>query len=233
MKTSTFCLVFLLACFCPVAQAQTAIRSLPPVNHKYYYAKSSYPVLRGESPLARLADTTLEHWAQTQQSQFVSQARHDFAHGAAQYAPNGYGYEVSVAYRYARPFRLFSVCLEQYEDTGGAHPNTFRFTFNFGLVHGRPQRLTLGDFFTPESDYRTRVQSLLLARLHKDSRAAFIGQYRALTAAQLNHFVVERGGLRFYFDPYEVGPYAAGPIDVMLTAAELGPDFRGGVGVKG
>ncbi len=212
------------------AHARTMVQTLPPVQHKHYYAKSAYPVLLGDSPLARFADAALGKWVWAQQKEFVAQARHDFADGHAHYPPDRYGYEVSTAYRYAPSPRLFSVGLEQFEDTAGAHPSTFRYTFNFGLVHDRPRPLTLGDFFTPGSDYRNRVQGLLLAKLHRDPRALFIGQYRALTPTQLNHFVVERGGLRFYFDPYEVGPYASGPIDVTLTATELGPGFRRDLG---
>jgi hypothetical protein len=117
--------------------------------------------------------------------------------------------------------------MENYQYADGAHGDTPRTTFNFALVNGQPKRLQLADFFAPGMDSRRHVQALLMAKLHKDSRAQFIGEVKTLSTAQLNRFVVERDGLRFWFDPYEVASYAAGPIDVKLTVAELGPDFKG------
>jgi hypothetical protein len=189
----------------------------------YYSAKTTYVTPPSGSLLAQIADATLAAWTRTQARDFVKKNREDFTHGKPS---TPYYYQMTPFHaRYFAP-TLFSVAMVRDQYTGGAHGLTARTTFNFGIIDGHPKRLGLADFFAPGADYRTQVQRLLLAKLHHDERALFINDVKALSHDQLNRFVVEHDGLRFYFDPYEVGPYAAGPIDVKLTAEELGPAFR-------
>lgn len=224
MKTPTTVL-FLTLLLCTASVAQTVTHHTRPIiRHGYYSLKASYPVLEGNSPLATFANRTLADWVRAQQQTFLAMAKKSLGHGRPEFAP--YESQIDSFSHYDAAPRLYSVGMENYQYADGAHGDTPRTTFNFALVNGQPKRLQLADFFAPGTDSRRHVQVLLMAKLHKDSRAQFIGEVKTLSTAQLNRFVIERDGLRFWFDPYEVASYAAGPIDVKLTVAELGPDFK-------
>lgn len=115
-----------------------------------------------------------------------------------------------------------------YLDTHGAHPNSFISTRNYGQFGGRPKRLTLGDFFRPGSNYRAKTTVILLAKLRKNESAMWIddGTVKEITTDQLNNFRAAPDGLTWIFNPYEMGPYAAGYVETKLSLNDLGPDFR-------
>ncbi|MDQ2798011.1 MAG: RsiV family protein [Armatimonadota bacterium] len=212
-------------------RAQTTSRVLNGSRHGRYQAVTHYPILRTRTPLTRFANSTLLAWARSEQRTFareVGEARAGRKTLDAQEGVNPYAYEARPIYIHYFAPRLFSVGMEEYTDLGGAHPSTERDTFNFGLVHGQPKRLTLGDFFRPGAAYRARVQKVVLAKLRKTGRADWLqdGSVKTLTRVEINRFVVERDGLRFYLNPYDVGSYASGPFQVKLRWAELGPSFN-------
>ncbi|BDI34428.1 hypothetical protein CCAX7_64790 [Capsulimonas corticalis] len=205
------------------AQAPTKLRTIHASRAKRYEATCKYPVLRSNTPLAELANRTIAADVRKQQQAFVRMALQETAKEPPR---NPYGFDASPMYqRYWFP-RLYSVGMEFYEYTDGAHGNSYRVMYNFAEVDGKPQRMFLKDFFTNGSDYRKQVETKLMDKLHHDSRADFIGEVVQLSPTQLNRFVVEPDGLRFWFDPYEVAAYAQGPVDIKLTLAELGPDFK-------
>lgn len=133
---------------------------------------------------------------------------------------------LTTDYRYESP-RLVSTAIVVYEFTGGAHGNTVTSTFNFGLTNGVDKRLVLGDFFTGK-EYKTLVRDLLINKLAEYYDASWVkdGTVRQFSVTQLNRFVVEPTGLRWFFDQYEVAPYSSGRFEVRLSAKELGPTFR-------
>ena len=209
---------------CPLAQAQTITQHTTRVTRPgYYRLETTYPRTH-----RRVGDGTVREPCHRR---LGAEAAADVSCGdetvarERQTALLPIESQITSFSHYASP-SLYSVGMQDYLYEDGAHGGLLRVTFNFALVNGQPKRLSLADFFTTGSDYRSQVEKILLAKLHKDPRALFIGTVTALTPAQLNRFVVESDGLRFWFDQYEVAPYSAGPVDVKLTIAELGPDFR-------
>ncbi len=225
MKPASVTTLLVLLSLCPFAQAQTITRhATRVVRPGYYRLETTCPVLTGGSPLARFANRAIADWARRQQQTFLTTTKQSLGGDRPRYGV--YESQITSFSRcYSGP-SLYSVGMEDYLYADGAHGGLLHVTFNFALVNGQPKRLMLADFFAPGSDYRAQVNKLLLARLRKDPRAVFIGEVTALTPTQLNRFVVEPGGLRFWFEQYEVAPYSTGPVDVKMTAAELGPDFR-------
>jgi hypothetical protein len=214
-------------CFAAPLQAQirTTTHHIEASRKGIYSVEATYPVFRSSSSLARLANRTVSAWSHKYLESFKQQAIRDHK----KYKEDQeYTHVVSTAF--ARPLspRLLSVGMELYQFSGGAHGMTSRHNFNFGLVDGRPTPLTLGHFFRPGSNYQKRVSDVVIAKLKKYPNADWVqdGTVKALTGQQFNAFGVERDGLRYYFDPYEMGSYASGPFQIKLTLADLGPDFK-------
>ncbi len=108
------------------------------------------------------------------------------------------------------------------------------FAYNFGTAAGqtKPRQLKLADFFTDGAAASKRVNDLLMAKLRatrgRDQEASWVieGEVKAIDKASLQNFVAEKDGLRWFFAPYEMGPYSSGQFEVKLSARELGPKFR-------
>ncbi|HUY62534.1 MAG TPA: DUF3298 domain-containing protein [Candidatus Paceibacterota bacterium] len=120
-----------------------------------------------------------------------------------------------------------------YEDTLGAHGNTFFHTFTFDTSTGAT--LALGDLFTTGSDYPGTISTIARAEL-----PAIIGTDMASTqmlddgtapdAKNFENFFIDNGRLGLLFAPYAVAPYAAGPQTLYIPLANLAnilkPEYR-------
>ena len=217
--------VVVLASCVAVASAKAPIRTrtIHSERAKRYEATSKYPVLLDRTPLAAFANRTIAAEVRKEQREFVKMAIQE----TAKTPPNNpYGFDANPAYQLYRKPSLYSVAMEYYQYTDGAHGYGYRVMYNFALIDGKPQRVFLRDFFKEGSDYRKQVEKTLMEKLHHDQRAEFIGEVAQLSPGQLNRFMVEPNGLRFWFNAYEVASYAQGPVDIKLTFADLGPDFK-------
>jgi hypothetical protein len=135
----------------------------------------------------------------------------------------GRKYALQILYLMSSSPRTISYIFTTYEDTGGAHGNTFFDTFTFDKTTGA--RLALADLFAPGAPY--------LKRLSEVSRAMLpdvIGQF---TDAQMiengttpdeknfESFFVDNGNLDILFPPYAVAAYAAGPQTLQIPLSSL------------
>lgn len=197
-------------------------KTLKLTKEKYYNAIVTYPQFQDRTRLAREVNKTIVRWARKDQSRFINQCKKTFESLGQPIAP--YEYKADYVVMHSDSARLISVKFEVHEYTGGAHGNFSFVVFNMGRVKGKVQRLMLGDFFESDTTYRKRVADLLLAKLKQDEGALFVrdGTVDSLTNDQLNLFVVQPDGLVFLFNPYDVGPWSSGAIQVKLTVEELG-----------
>ncbi len=121
---------------------------------------------------------------------------------------------------------MVSISFENYAYTGGAHPNSHTMLLNYNLKYGRTVSL---------KDLVTDLQELkyLAEKAFRDSRdlspdedlneAGFFGD----NGFQMpSNFGVTQEGLYFYYNSYEIAPYAAGPTDFVLTWEDLGDIAR-------
>lgn len=210
----------------PATAAPTNYRTryIKNARRNQYTARTSYPVYRGRGAVTRLANSQLAHFARTEHSAFLKEAR--------QIIRNGWklaGLEHTLRFK-ATDFQgpgLISVSYDKIQYLAGAHGMNWTLCFNFGKANGRARRLTLGDFFKNDKEYQKRVSQAAIQKLRQKG-AAWVtdGTVKSLTVEQLNRFTVHKDGLRFYFNPYEMGPYAAGSYDIKLTLKELGPGFH-------
>lgn len=218
------------------AQKTTALRFHRGVSlvklafvRKEIEARAAYLRFAAAAPVARFAGQNERAAVRKDFDAFVAQWRKDWPELRKNGAPfNSYSYVNTGFLTHYRPQKLISVRREVSQYSGGAHGIGLLLTANYGLRGGRPAQLSLGDFFHPGSHYRAATEKKIMDRLRQDPNAAWLqdGSVKTLTPAQLNNFQVEKDGLRWWFNPYEVGPYAAGIFEVKLTTRELGPDFK-------
>jgi len=120
---------------------------------------------------------------------------------------------------------------------GAAHPNTNTHTLNFEL---HPSALlALQDLFQPTSNYLTILSEYCVADLRKQQPSRWYGPRERAEELELRQdkwilsgagpksgnferFVLLKGGMRVFFDPYQVGSYAEGKYDVFLPLHAVG-----------
>lgn len=194
--------------------------------------KASYPIFSGHRKVAQVAGLKLKTDAIQGFNAFEKESR-----GSAQELglPGGmtYAYNLETTLVLNRP-QFISATTQFYQFTGGAHGIYGTFGTNFGVPAGqnKPRQLKLADFFTDGVAASRRVNNLLMNKLRatkgREQEATWVieGEVKSVSKTSLENFVAEKDGLRWFFGPYEMGPYAAGEFEVKLTARELGPKFR-------
>jgi hypothetical protein len=121
------------------------------------------------------------------------------------------------------------------------HPNTNTRTLNLQLHPSR--ELELQDIFIPSSNYLQLLSDYCVADLHNQQPQRFhdpaqrseqlkkqpdqwILSGAAHTHSNYARFVLVEGGIRVFFDPYQVGSYAEGRYEVFVLALVLAPALK-------
>ncbi len=107
---------------------------------------------------------------------------------------------------------------------GAAHPNSYSETFNYDLKNGR--QLKLADLFKPGTKYLQAIANYCIADLKKQATekgltSEDIEKGAAAKADNYQGWTITKRGLGIYFDPYQVGPYAAGTQFVLVPYSDL------------
>ena len=102
---------------------------------------------------------------------------------------------------------------------GAAHPNSYADVLNFDLKNGR--QLKLSDLFKPGAKLLQAIATYCIADLKKQAKDKGlldeeIEKGAAASADNYASWTITKRGLGIYFDPYQVGPYAAGPQFVLV-----------------
>lgn len=113
---------------------------------------------------------------------------------------------------------------------GAAHPNHRTQTFNFLFQHSL--QLELADLFQPGSNYLDALSQYCVSDLHAHQTPVLKSQRTGETDAWIlkgagpqdcnfEKFLLVKGGLRIFFDPYWVSSYAEGRREVFMPLSEL------------
>ena len=137
-----------------------------------------------------------------------------------------YARSVSLSPAYASR-RLISALAEGYDDTGGAHPNTWRRGINISLEDGR--LLTYGDLFTRTATSfiaKLCTDQLVVARkVRTGDRTMSLEEGADLLilshVKDLERWVFYADRAEILFDPYILGSYSEGPYGCELPMAGL------------
>jgi hypothetical protein len=195
------------------------------IRGQTYSIDGQYPVFLAKTRLARFANLKVKRYATKGFQEFLALTKKEMS---AENLGAGYEYESGPILSTYKPARLISLSMCTYRYMAGAHGLGLSNAITYAIVNGKPKEIGLADCFLPGTAYRPLVEKLIFAKLKSDERAEWVhdGTVKSLTPEQFNNFTVEKDGLEWTFNPYEMGSYAAGPIDVKLSPAELGPGVR-------
>ncbi|MBP7831573.1 MAG: DUF3298 and DUF4163 domain-containing protein [Candidatus Pacebacteria bacterium] len=114
------------------------------------------------------------------------------------------------------------------EYTGGAHPNQYFRTFNYDIDTGK--ELKLADLYPADDKYLSALKPKIKVAVHDElaKRLADAGDgsmdpdemlfedISKLDETAFQRFTFGTDYIRFFFSPYDIAPYAAGPIVVKV-----------------
>lgn len=174
--------------------------------------------LRGDDDDATAAPPTVDQFAEAFFSEF-REFRKDVPN-----APVGWEREINVDVSDMNS-RFVSLRKHTYEYTGGAHPITFATYVTYSLTDFH--QVTLPELFGP--DYVKKLNPVV-EKYFRIAREIPAGQsledagFTFENGFSVNdNFTVDRDGLTFYYNPYEVAPYVMGPTEVHVSADDLIP----------
>lgn len=110
----------------------------------------------------------------------------------------------------------------EYSFMGGAHPNTAKTYQSFNLKTG--EKIVIQD--STILNQLTKIAEKEFRRMRNipdDKPPSNAGFWFEKDEFYLNdNFAIIDEGLIFYFNPYEIGPYALGPTEILLKGDQLG-----------
>lgn len=118
---------------------------------------------------------------------------------------------------------VLSYYISQSMYTGGGHPNSYLTYYNFDKGNGN--QISLNDIFG--ANFETALNKVIDAdfRKMKGLSATDNLQEKAYLfenkITYTNNFAIEKKGLRFYYNNYDIGPYSNGPTDLLITWKDL------------
>jgi Protein of unknown function (DUF3298) len=126
--------------------------------------------------------------------------------------------------------RAVSYIFTLFEDTFGAHPNTYYRTFTFDTKTG--EGLELGDLFTPGTDYlsvlskvsRDKLPSQLAKASNAPASSIDMEYLKRGTSADADNFTtwfIQGGNLVLKFPPYQVAAYVFGAPELSIPLSSL------------
>ena len=110
--------------------------------------------------------------------------------------------------------------------SGAAHPNSSSAVLNYDVKAGKV--LKLADLFNPGARYLQTISTYCIKDLKKQSKSkgsllddATIQSGASPAGKNYQSWTITKKGLEITFDPYQVGPYAAGPQTVIIPYSAL------------
>ncbi|MDE2172977.1 MAG: DUF3298 domain-containing protein [Patescibacteria group bacterium] len=208
-------------------KTQGAAPALPPLGYiehaQYYDIVANYPTT---TPL--LGDVGAK-----EDSAAVALMRNFIGDTVAQFKTDG-SFEpdrkekLEIVYLIASSLRTVSYIFTVYEDTLGAHGNTFFRTFTFDTKTGAV--LSLADLFTPGAPYLETLSSISRTKLPDiigdGADASFIENGTMPTDKNFENFFFDNKDFVVLFPPYQVAPYSSGPQTLRLKIATLANILR-------
>lgn len=178
------------------------------------------PVFGGTSAIARAANADIAQRQKNSINYVLKIAKGENGivvrddHGASFGAY--WSYELGVVRK-----DLISYAFVDESNLAGPHPIYYRLSANW-IADG--PKVTKISMRTMAGELGLRdLKQMLTARVIEDERAMFLqdGTIDEVPNEVLENFLVQPKGLRFLFDPYAVGPWATGPIEVDFSWDEL------------
>lgn len=191
----------------------------------YFEAKGVFPVIKDNSKAAKKINQELKK----AKTAWIKETKEKASGSNVESLPSTnasdeISYEVT-----SNDGKYFSVLMSGYDYQGGAHGMPYRETMTFDAKTG--QKLTAAKLFgTTKAKLNSKVRNLYLKKYDKEGVEA--GFHTGLVEGKSdrdvlkenlapidfnNAFYVKNGKAVFYANPYDLGPYAAGFIEVSAS----------------
>lgn len=138
-------------------------------------------------------------------------------------SPQSWSVERTVSVVYQSP-KVLSLELNENQYTGGAHPNAVRIFFNLNTASGK--LIKLSDILAP--NYEAQLNAIAerkfreLKGLKSDESLSDAGFDFKDNQFSLNeNFLIGKAGITFYYNSYEIAPYAMGPTELFLDYSQI------------
>jgi hypothetical protein len=137
---------------------------------------------------------------------------------------------LDISYKSYISDRIVSLNFDVNTDTGGAHGNLTTVTFNYDKNLNKI--LLTEDIFADQTSYLIQlsnlVKPLLRIELEKSQFQDDVWLETGAGAKEENYrqFVFTKDGLTFFFDPYQVAPFAAGSQEITIPYQSLSSLLR-------
>ena len=174
------------------------------------------------APIFEQKTKTLEELAQSLINDYKKQKKEfpDF--------PGGYELERNVEVLYSND-KLVCVKFNEYSFFGGAHPNSVMFYTNIDLQTGRTVKLDelFVDGYKSELNKIAEKYFRKERELKPDEDLEQAGFWFSENKFSVNeNFAIEKTGLSFFFNDYEITSHAAGPTLIEIPFEELSPIIK-------
>lgn len=187
---------------------------------KAWSGSVKYPQFGGSSPLAAFANRQLAQEHEGALAEFLRDAKASIAEMGR---PNPWWYEMQRTNQVALATpEIISVHGYIYSYGGGAHPNHQMPCRVYGLVGGKPARLTLQSLFRKGVDGSRIVSPIVIGQLMRAGASGIEdGRIIELDKDLREMFYVTPKGLQFVFEHYSVASYAEGAFDAFVPFSEI------------
>lgn len=116
---------------------------------------------------------------------------------------------------------LVSMACSEHSYTGGAHGNQQTRGYTFTLLRRQVQQLSLDDLFTIPQQGRAKLSKLCLQDLESQEAEGVVSGSVTDLREMIEQFALAPDGMRVFFPPYSVAPYAAGQYTVLVPYKQL------------
>ncbi|MBD5647286.1 MAG: DUF3298 and DUF4163 domain-containing protein [Desulfovibrio sp.] len=178
----------------------------------------NYPAFR-----VKAVDDDIRAWADSVIRSYEEEVRGSI--GPDGEKPGSYGvWDLTGMYSLERPSpKVVSIIFNVYSYTGGAHGNLVITCRNYDLASGK--RLEFADLFKdPEKALELMsafARESLTKSLGEESDEEMIREGTAPEMRNFGELALTPAGVTIQFQPYQVGPWSAGPQQVEMSLAEL------------
>lgn len=207
-------LLILLAC--AIAVGQEAKPKVVSEKGKGWYVKQTLIRFNGANDLQKLAQQTLDQEAATASKQFRKDSK-----ALLKNTKDHFGdlYLTSTFTTTCSSPSLISGFTETEEYLFGAHNASRVKTWSFGLVNGHPAVLQRLDIFLKNADLDAIGKKSIIPRIQTRIPSDTI--IDDLKNADMNSFTVSPRGIEWVFGVYQVAPFSAGTVAILVPWHEV------------
>lgn len=216
----------------PLVPAETDSIQVIVKSTDYIDIKAKYPTktpLSGENGVK--ASLSLKNFVEGKVSEFEKMIEDEMLtqEEKARLLEMNRKYGMGIDYKSYTSHKYISYVFNIYEDTGGAHPNSYNATISFDK---NGNEVKLPDLFKSDSRYLDRLSDISYKSIVKDATLRFesaldddqkdwIRMGTAPTPEALQFFYLDGDNLVLIFPPYQVAAYVAGTFEVHIPLSTL------------